>query len=449
MATTDARTGFRLPWSSDPRNPNDSSDEPGHGHDGWPSADLGDASSAGSNETAETPTAEVAAKKAVRQKPSKFLADLTKAMQAAAEAAREETLARFQAEAKSHIEAIHARSADDAAGLRRQADDDVAAIREWSKNEIARIREETETRITARKGDLEHEIEAHAARIERRIEQVQGTVDGFEAEMARFFERLLAEEDPTHFAAMAENLPEPPPFVDIDSPIDVEPVRPAAEEPVAETVDETETVGEAMTEEPIPAEGTSWGEPEGATAGETVAADVAADGDVAPETSVDGPVADGFESESPADDPRLAALALTPDSAAAAEAEAFASLDGAEDGEEIPTIADEAIAARLSGLLPGADEGITAATATTQVVVSGLVSVASIASFKRHLARIEGVQSVGVTSGPEGEFIFAATHHPSVSLRDAVPSLPSFQARVTSAEDGVVNVVAHDPEAED
>ena len=30
--------------------------------------------------------------------------------------------------------------------------------------------------------------------------------------MADFFERLLAEEDPTRFAAMAETLPEPPPF---------------------------------------------------------------------------------------------------------------------------------------------------------------------------------------------------------------------------------------------
>ena len=92
------------------------------------------------------------------------------------------------------------------------ADDDVAAIRDWSKAEIARIREETEDRIAQRKAALEHEIEAHAAAVERRIERVQARVAAFEAEMADFFDRLTAEEDPTRLAAMAENLPEPPSF---------------------------------------------------------------------------------------------------------------------------------------------------------------------------------------------------------------------------------------------
>ncbi|HLO35281.1 MAG TPA: hypothetical protein VK194_04330, partial [Candidatus Deferrimicrobium sp.] len=84
----------------------------------------------------------------------------------------------------------------------------------------------------------------------------------------------------------------------------------------------------------------------------------------------------------------------------------------------------------------------------TQVVVVGLVSVASIASFKRHLGRVAGVQSVGVSSGPDGEFVFAVNHSGDVVLRDAIPSLPSFQARVTGSSDGVVHVTAHDPEAD-
>jgi hypothetical protein len=33
-------------------------------------------------------------------------------------------------------------------------------------------------------------------------------------------------------------------------------------------------------------------------------------------------------------------------------------------------------------------------------------------------------------------------------LREAIPSLPSFQARVTGTSDGVVNVTAHDPESD-
>ena len=57
----------------------------------------------------------------------------------------------------------------------------------------------------------------HAARIEARIEQVQNHVSDFETEMAGFFERLLAEEDPSLLAAMAESLPEPPTFDDFDN----------------------------------------------------------------------------------------------------------------------------------------------------------------------------------------------------------------------------------------
>ena len=80
-------------------------------------------------------------------------------------------------------------------------------------------------------------------------------------------------------------------------------------------------------------------------------------------------------------------------------------------------------------------------------MVSGLVSVASIASFKRHLGRVTGVQSVGVSSGPDGEFVFTVHHDDAVNLREVVPSLPGFRARVTNAEDGVVSVAAHDPES--
>ena len=78
------------------------------------------------------------------RRPTKFMAELSRAMQTAVETARDETIARFGADAKTVIEEIHAASAVEAAELRRQADDDVAAVREWSKSEIARIREETE-----------------------------------------------------------------------------------------------------------------------------------------------------------------------------------------------------------------------------------------------------------------------------------------------------------------
>jgi hypothetical protein len=89
-----------------------------------------------------------------------------------------------------------------------------------------------------------------------------------------------------------------------------------------------------------------------------------------------------------------------------------------------------------------------AAIESTQVVVVGLVSVASIATFKRQLGRLPGVKNVGVSSGPDGEFIFTVGHGSDTSLSQVIPTLPAFQARVVSERDGVLNVSAHDPEAE-
>jgi hypothetical protein len=110
---------------------------------------------------------------------------------------------------------------------------------------------------------------------------------------------------------------------------------------------------------------------------------------------------------------------------------------------------EESYTDRLASLMPNHGEGAAdGEPRTTQVIVSGLVSVASIASFKRHLGRLSGVQAVAVASGPDGEFVFNVTHRPDVSFRDAVPTMPGFAARVTSTGDGVVQVTARDPEAE-
>jgi len=538
MATTDAKSGFRLPWSSD--RPNDTTDpadeQTAEAVDtGWPSADsapqpAADAAEAPAPVQAEAeaalesepaPVAAPAAVPARSKKPNKFLADLTKAMQAAAEDARSRALGQLQGEAKTHIETIHGRSATEAADLRRAADDDVAGIREWSKAEIARIREETEHRITGRKADLETEIEEHAAVIEHEIEAVQSLVAGFEQEMAEFFERLLAEEDPTRFATMAENLPEPPSFDDLASVVVAGAAHEAVatDEPVAETatdeadpvleteavteaepVAETDAVAEAGTvetadesveavaetgeaEADAPSDVVAEGGAEAGTTGEAgsdeslagygegvdgdgevdreaafaaiqaaaeaaasaeVAADAAARAEAVADVAIE--IMGNHEEGEPETDPRFAALGLSPDYDAA-EAEALASAEASSD-EEIPEIGDDALAARLAGLVPSKGKGATGNAAQTQVVVVGLVSVASIASFKRHLGRVAGVQSVGVSSGPDGEFVFAVNHSPDTNLRDAIPSLPSFQARVTSSADGSVHVTAHDPEAD-
>ena len=148
----------------------------------------------------------------VAKPPTKFVLDLTRAMQAAAEESRAQTLSQFQADAKTYIEEIHSRSAVEATDLRKRSDDDVSGIQDWSKAEIARIREETQGKIADRKQGLERELEEHAGQIEYEIDRVQSRVAGFELEMERFFEQLVAEQDPTQIAAMAQNLPDPPSF---------------------------------------------------------------------------------------------------------------------------------------------------------------------------------------------------------------------------------------------
>ena len=130
---------------------------------------------------------------------------------------------------------------------------------------------------------------------------------------------------------------------------------------------------------------------------------------------------------------------------AVADAAQTTSEAGQAPGEDEP----ESFTGRLASLLPGHASGdANGEPRTSRVIATGLISVASIASFKRHLSRVTGVQNVSVSSGPDGEFVFSVTHRPDVSFRDVIPSLPGFAARVTSVEDDVIRVAAQDPEAQ-
>jgi hypothetical protein len=500
MATTESRTGFRLPWSSEERSDKapvdrteeatttdeatdavteatsvapDATDEATQASAEASVAEAGSeagpeaTASAEATETSETdqtiasdsspkeasvestataapPPSRTTSSPSLAKKPTKFVLDLSRAMQAAAEESRAQTMGQFQADAKTFIEGIHSRSAVEETDLRKRSDDDISGIQDWSKAEIARIREETQGKIGDRKQGLERELEEHAGQIEYEIDRVQSRVAGFELEMERFFELLVTEQDPTQIAVMAQTLPEPPSF---DANV---PWQPSAA--VAELIGDTPVTASAS-----PA--STDAEPEAASAesgvGDAAMAAIEAAHQAA-EAAQTG-VAEGGAGEAEAsaeattdeDDPRLAALGLS-SNFDAAEAEAAAEATSADD--EIPTMGDDAVAARLAGLVPPEGEvearpARAASERTSKVVVSGLVSVASIASFKRHLGRVSGVQSVGVSSGPDGEFVFTVHHDEAVNLNEVVPSLPGFRARVTNAADGVVTVTAHDPES--
>ncbi len=413
MATTETRPSFRLPWTAGTGESGDPSESPAE--QPIAQADASDNDEIQGPELhvhgAQTPAPaqpDPPSPPPVRR-ATKFMADLTRAMQAAAEQARSETMTRFDADAKAFVEEIRSGTTADVADLRRKADDDMASIREKSKAEIARIREQVEASVADRKTELEAEMEAHAARREARAERVAVVVAAFEAEMADFFERLNAEEDPTRIATMAETMPDPPSLEDVASS-GVAAIAPAPPEP-----------------DPVP----------------TIAPDELARA-VAGSTRV-------------ADEPGRAAaptpLAEVEIDFAAAEAEA-ASFDGdlkelgdddelgapartAEANESAQEAAAEAVAERIREIEPV--HTAPDVSTSTRLVVTGLVSVASIANFKRSLARIAGVQSIGVASGPNGEFVFTVSHDTGLPFAAAILSMmPSFESQVIGTADGEI-----------
>ena len=585
MASSDTKSGFRLPWNSD-RSPNDGAPEgaeatpevaaePAPASLEWPDTNI-DARSGTTTNGQQRPTQEAApdaaatnaaatetqapeesqrmveidvpsAPAAAPRKPTKLMADLSAAIRATAEAARDQALQQLDADASQVTEKIREGATEGGATLRKRSEDDVAGIRDWSKAEIARIREETDNRIATRKQVLEGELASHAEAVNNRVEEVQSEVDRFKADMEEYFDRLSNEEDPSRLATMVEAMPDAPSFDAWADLVEVEDLVPEVETPVEDAYDAVETVADPEPAEAVaetfedaaPAEivdavatdEIAHDEADAAVA-EDVVSDVAADEAeqvvaeaMAPEAeSTDddaakpagkpvawgegdgdwrgagdaaatpddgnahwaaGEVPEGFptgaESGETVDRGAImAALEAAAEAVVAAEAaadsadQAQVSADVAEtaaelvvgrNGGEDGSLDPEAQAAldarvdaggfegsytdRLAHLLPNTPEaGADAEPKTTQVVVSGLVSVASIASFKRHLGRLSGVKSVAVASGPEGEFVFNVTHRPDVSFRDAIPSMPGFAARVSGQSEGVVQVTARDPESE-
>jgi hypothetical protein len=478
METTEQRSGFRFPWTERHAN--------GAEHAGEIDEQQGDAlmtteappeAVAGTSPepsmetpnlekptaetpgvempTAEPPTAEARTADAPDdgahspvaeppRRPTRFLADLTRAMHVAAETARTSTLDQFRADGKTVVEQIHARSTEDVNGLRHTADEDIAGVREWSKAEIARVREETEQRIGDRKILLDRELEGHAAVVEREVEKVQEQVTEFEAEMDGFFGQLLSEEDPSRFAALAASLPDPPIFTGLDEAERQAIIaRALAPEPEPEVAPEPESVMEAAeaVDELAP--------PESDAAEATIAADEGS-ADVAGTTGT-GPSDESMPSGMPGEEPDPQAAILG--DLADAEAAALADVRD-EEGDEV-SLGEDSIVARLAGLVPSGTrpvpevqvDGSESPAESSQVVVVGLTSVASIAAFKRQLGRLAGVRSVAVSSGPSGEFIFAVTHDAGAALGELVTSLAGFDPRVTRTADGLVEVTARDPEA--
>jgi hypothetical protein len=240
-------------------------------------------------------------------------------------------------------------------------------------------------------------MEQHAADVDSRIERVAAVVSAFETQMTSFFERLNAEEDPTRIATMAETMPDPPSLADVAASVAGQPVvgNSASSDNGTPTLPSVDLFGNAT---------------ETATAAEF---DFAA-----------------AEAEAASFDASLEEEAELP--------EPTSSIEGGAD-QAVETVTD------VVDVEPSANADL----ASSQVIVTGLVSVANIANFKRSLARTAGVSTIGVASGPDGDFIFTVGHTLGAGLTAAVAALPGFDIEMTSETDDAINVAAKDRDATD
>lgn len=352
---------------------------------------------------AAAPRAEVPTASPRRDNP--LVAGLVRAMRDAARTARDETIAALHADAAARADAIRAESTIAVTELKKVAEADVVSIKEWSRAELARVREETETRITARRTQLVAETEAAGLAAEDLLGRLDAAIEAFEIAMAAFFDGLLAEDDPARLAALAERMPAAP---DLDAfPT---PARHAATgEPAVEVAVSGAEPGsepEALETEPRSGE-TSVAEAEPSV--EDAPVDEA--GRDAP-TEADGQ-AEPDASSVEAEDPRIGWLEhLDAQAAAAAEAEALAGLDR-----------------------------------QTNVIVSGLSSVAAIATFKAALVHVEGVSAVSVTAATNGDVQFTVTHEGQTELRDAIRRIEAFETRLIADDGDTISVAVREPAA--
>ena len=253
--------------------------------------------------------------------------------------------------------------------------------------------------------------------------------------MAEFFQRLLAEEDPTRIATMAEQMPDPPDLANIAASIaepPVEPFDPGAarlalipDAAAAESGEATAEAGEAAPD---------FAAAEAEALAYTGDAEVDGDQGAAPAEAVAGTAETGADTHRG----RTGRGRRRGRARGRPEHRCQRPCRQRRRGLRVACAVAEA-----AGETPASNERV-----VTRVVVLGLVSVASIATFKRSLGRSQGVMAIGVASGPDGEFVFTVTHEAGLSLRDAIVALPGFDARVTGESDGGIDVTAHDPDGD-
>jgi hypothetical protein len=183
-----------------------------------------------------------------------LLAEIARAMQAAAAHERERIHAGVGEDEGAQIEKVRARAVAEAAALRKGADDDVRLVETWCDEEIRRIRAEADRRVAERRVELDQSVTQHGLLIETEVQSVHGAVAGYRESLDAFFARLAEAGDPSAIAGLAGTLPDPP---------DLDAVRADARSRAMKQIEEEASAQETASTAEASAEAAELPQPDG------------------------------------------------------------------------------------------------------------------------------------------------------------------------------------------
>ena len=375
-------------------------------------------------------TAAAAAAAAGAEGGDEFMHELVVAMRRVADEARESGMTDLMTRADAQVQTLEADADKRRADLRAAADADVAGIGEWSTTEAERIKREAEQKVIARKARLDQELAADAARTDTETKAVRSRVADYERELEAYHGQLAEINDPAAFAAAAKRLPKAP-------------VLGGSAVAAAGALGAADAPPDAGSNGTAPAD----------TGPEALAVRLA-ELDASLDNGTDEPAAAVAEVAAPVEDsPAAATEAVAPEAApesepeASAEAEPAPAAEAAADehaSETAPTeapdpepsaaVASDTVQAPASAPVSAGDPVV------TEVVVKGLGSFGAITGFRQSLSSVDGIDSVALSLGQTGEFVFRATHGTGFDVRGAIASLEGEGAKIENRPEGGLRV---------
>ena len=308
-----------------------------------------------------------------------FLRDLVAAMRRVAEETRQSSLGDLRSKSEQLVQRLEADSERQRAELKARAEADIAGVGVWARAEEERIKNEAEQRVVARRAQLDQQLAAEASRAQAEAQALRERLEAYEAELDAYHAQLSDIADPAAFAAAAKRMPPPPHLTGDRVPTTTTP--PAAAAPSA-------------------------------TAPDATAPSAAEPAVAAPEATAPRAAEPAWPNAAPRIHP--------------AEEEVLPGVDAVRDTPS-----------------PGqAPPGPTTPTdgEATDVLVKGLGSFGAITGFRQALASADGVDSVSLSLGPTGEFVFRAIHTAGVDLAAVIAELEGDAATIDERSEGRLRV---------